>query len=433
VARSRPGPAPPRARVLVVDDAPDTLELIERNLLSQGYEVTTAGDARQALAVLGATPVDLLVTDVRMPGLSGMDLIREVRERHPGIEIVVITGYATVEGAVEALRTGAWDYLAKPFTDEELFQAVARALARRAAAPEPAGAEAHGLIGRSRAMRALHAALAAAAQQDGPVLLHGEPGSGRESAARVVHALAGRDGPFVRLSLGARPAPAGAPERLADAVQRAAGGTLYLADLDAAPGGMAAEVAGRLAPARRGAASGRAALVASSSVGPAGLERLFARCGALPRFAAVVAIPPLRERGDDVLELARYFLAEASRALGVAARAIGPAAAQALRVYAWPGNVRELRAAIMPLALAARDGPVVVGELPPGPAGAAVAEPGPPGTLAAAEREHIERALRAAGGNKSRAAAMLGIDRKTLRDKLRPAPPEDAGREPGGG
>ena len=138
-------------RILVVDDSPDTLELIQRNLALQGYAVHTAASAADALALLGSMPVDLVVTDVRMPGLSGIDLVREVRMRHPEIELIVITGYATIEGAVEALQLGAWDYLAKPFTDEELFQAVRRVLARRPALrPGSAAAltEFHGLLGR---------------------------------------------------------------------------------------------------------------------------------------------------------------------------------------------------------------------------------------------------------------------------------------------
>lgn len=195
---ARPGPAAgaTSTRILVVDDSADTLELIQRNLALQGYEVHASPGAAEALALLDAMAVDLVITDVRMPGLSGIDLIREVRQRHPAIELVVITGYATIEGAVEALQSGAWDYLAKPFTDEELFQTVRRALARRPAVarsrPEGTLIEFHGLLGRSRGMTALFESVGAAASGERAVLLCGEPGTGREAVARALHACSGR-------------------------------------------------------------------------------------------------------------------------------------------------------------------------------------------------------------------------------------------------
>jgi DNA-binding NtrC family response regulator len=412
-----------------VDDAPDMLELIQRNLASQGFAVSTAASARDALALLAAATVDLLVTDVRMPGLSGMDLVREVRERHPGIEIIVITGYATIEGAVEALQLGAWDYLAKPFTDEELFQAVRRVLARRpAGTPEPAApVEFHGLLGRSQVMRATFEALAAAAKRAGPLLLEGEPGSGRESAARAVHALAGRPGLFLRVSVDARSAGAAAGDApgmaLAVAARACAGGTLYLAELDGAGDETRRAVLDLLTGGRRGGDGAAVRIVGSIVADPAGRARGGRRLTELAgRFPLAVAIPPLRERGEDVVLLARRFLAEAASAAGLAARTLSPAAEQALRAYAWPGNVRELRVLATRLALAGRSGPVVAGELPATMAQPPGSESGADLTLAAAEREHILRVLRQTGGNKSRAAELLGIDRKTLRDKLREGP-----------
>ena len=426
-------------RILVVDDSPDTLELIQRNLALQGYAVHTAASAADALALLGSMPVDLVVTDVRMPGLSGIDLVREVRMRHPEIELIVITGYATIEGAVEALQLGAWDYLAKPFTDEELFQAVRRVLARRPALrPGSAAAltEFHGLLGRSRGMTTLFEALGAVASREQAVLLCGEPGSGREASARALHACSGRGGPFLRVSLDARllatPGDSAA-ETLAGFAASCAGGTLYLSALDVANEDALRGASALLGGARPGRSVGPPArLVASVAENPVALQRRGGgMAGLLRRFGAVVAIPPLRERGEDVVLLARRFLAEAASDAAVPARGLAETAELALRAHSWPGNVRELRDLAVRLARSGRSVAVEAGELP-------AAITGAPGrgavgdlTLATAEREHIARVLRECGGNKSRAAEILGIDRKTLRDRLRETK-GPAGGAPGG-
>jgi two-component system, NtrC family, response regulator HydG len=425
--RLAPPPAASGTRILVVDDSPDTLELIQRNLASQGYVVHTASSAAGALALLDSMTVDLVVTDVRMPGLSGIDLVRAVRVRHPGIELIVITGYATIEGAVEALQLGAWDYLAKPFTDEELFQAVRRVLARRPALrPKPASAltEFHGLLGRSRGMTNLFEALGAATAHEAPVLLCGEPGSGRETAARALHAGSGRDGPFLRVSLDAwRLAPQGesAVEMLAGFAASCADGTLYLSALDVVNEDVLRDVTALFDRAREDrTARSRARLVASVAEDRAALQRRGGgMAGLLRRFGLVVAIPPLRERGEDVVLLARRFLAEGAPDAGVPARALAETAELALRGHAWPGNVRELRDLAVRLARSGRSGAVEAGELPPAIARALGRGTAGDLTLQTAEREHIARVLRECAGNKSRAAEILGIDRKTLRDKLK--------------
>jgi two-component system, NtrC family, response regulator HydG len=438
-ARPAPPPAASGPRILVVDDSPDTLELIQRNLASQGHVVHTAASAADALALLDAMAVDLVVTDVRMPGLSGIDLVREVRTRHPGIELIVITGYATIEGAVEALQLGAWDYLAKPFTDEELFQAVRRVLARRTLPrPAPAGAlaEFHGLLGRSRGMTNLFEALGAAAEREAAVLLCGEPGSGREVAARALHAHSGRRGPFLRVSLDARllaPQGESAAETLAGLAASCAGGTLYLSALDVVNEEVRRGTSALLGGARAGrSVQSQVRLVASVAEDPAVLQqRGGGLAGLLRRFGAVVAIPPLRERGDDVVLLARRFLAEAASDAGVPARALAETAELALRAHPWPGNVRELRDLVIGLARSGRSGAIEAGELPSAIAGAPGRGTAGDLTLATAEREHIARVLRECGGNKSRAAENLGIDRKTLRDRLRETKGPAGGDPPG--
>ena len=180
-------------KILVVDDAPDTIEVLHRNLTIAGYQVRTAPGVPEALRALEAEAVDLVITDLRMPRISGLELVRHVRENHPDTEVMMITGYATVEGAVEAVKTGAEEYLAKPFTDEELLSAVQRALdrlrLRRTGRSErhTLPLASYGLIGRSEPMTALLESIAKASGTAAAVLIVGETGTGKELVARAVH------------------------------------------------------------------------------------------------------------------------------------------------------------------------------------------------------------------------------------------------------
>jgi len=177
--------------ILVVDDSPETLELTRRFLGSEGYRVFTVGGVPEAIRLLGEQPVDLVITDLKMPKASGLDLIRHVRENLKDTEVIMITGYATIEGAVAAVKLGAEEYLAKPFTREELVAAVERSLGalrvRRAAGSGGPPASVLGLVGESEGMRRVQAALSREALLDGPVLLVGERGSGKEAVARALH------------------------------------------------------------------------------------------------------------------------------------------------------------------------------------------------------------------------------------------------------
>lgn len=398
------------ADILVVDDALETLELIERNLVARGHRVRTAQRAGEAMARLAERAADVVITDIRMPGRSGYDLIDDVRERHPDVDIIVVTGYATVEGAVRALRSGAWDYLAKPFTSEELVRAVEHVLDRRARRAGAVAEDVHGLVGRSPAMRALASSLAEAAGVRGAVLLCGESGSGRETVARALHALGRPEGPYQRLALDG-PNPAAAASLAA-----AHGGVLHLAGFDDAT-----EDARRAAIEAIGAAADVLVVVSTTLA-----AEPLARAGGAARDlvglpARTIVLPPLRERAGDVTVLARHFLALAAAATGRPPRAPGEGAARALAAWSWPGNVRELRDLCLRLAYSGREGAIATDELPPAMRAFAAR------TLADVEREHVALALERAGGNKSRAAEMLGIDRKTLREKLRPAAPAGSG------
>jgi two-component system, NtrC family, response regulator HydG len=443
-------PRAERESILVVDDAKATLEVVERNLAAAGFRIVTAESVAQALQLLAARPVDLVITDLKMSGASGMELVRHVRDNLKDTEVMMITGYASVEGAVEAVKSGAEEYLAKPFTDDELIGAVGRALdklhRRRAArAPLPAPKIPFGLIGESEAMRAVHRAIAKAASTSATVLVSGESGTGKELVARAIHYSSKRAAaPFVAVNCGAIPeglmeselfghikgAFTGATESRAGFFQTADGGTIFLDEISETSPAMQIKLMRvlqdkevcmvgttqtRRVDVRIVAATNRDPLTLVST----GIlrEDLFYRLNVIN-----IAIPPLRERGDDVLLLARHFATHFAREFGRPSPDFSDRALQALREYYWPGNVRELENVVQRLVVMSEGDLVEVFDLPSLMRSSALRESGLNRTLAAVEAEHIRNVLANCGGNRSRAARVLGIDRKTLREKLKSPP-----------
>ncbi|MCK4431248.1 MAG: sigma-54-dependent Fis family transcriptional regulator, partial [Candidatus Aminicenantes bacterium] len=241
-----------KEHILVVDDSLDTLELLQRNLESKGYQVFTAPGAIEAIKILESTPMNLVITDLKMPKVNGLSLVRHIQENFKDTEVMMITGYPSIEGAVEAVKTGAEEYLAKPFTDEELFSAVKKVLdklhMRRAAhmrphKPPPAR---HGLIGESEAMHKVLNAIEKAASSSATILITGESGTGKELVARAIHYNSPRaSAPFVPINCGGIPealleselfgyikgAFTGATETRAGFFQTAEGGTIFLDEI----------------------------------------------------------------------------------------------------------------------------------------------------------------------------------------------------------
>ncbi|MCX7021758.1 MAG: sigma-54 dependent transcriptional regulator, partial [bacterium] len=239
-------------RILVVDDSPETLEMLRRTLTAEGYRVFTAGSVAEAVRLLDGTAVDLLITDLRMPNVSGLELVRHVRENNRDTEVMMITGYATVEGAVEAIKTGAEEYLPKPFTDEELFAAVGRSLEklglRRAAFRRRrlVSHDDYGIVGESKVMKKVFQAIGKAAGTSATVLITGESGTGKELVARAIHYHGSRaQAPFVPVNCGGIPeglleselfgyvkgAFTGANQSRAGFFQTAEGGTIFLDEI----------------------------------------------------------------------------------------------------------------------------------------------------------------------------------------------------------
>lgn len=433
-------------RILAVDDSPDTLEILRRNLAFRGFDILTAGGVEEAVRLLNAAPVALVITDIRMPGTDGFDLIRHVRENFKETEILVITGFPTVEGAVRAMKAGAEEYLAKPFTDEELFGAVDRALDKlriRKKAETPFTVPANcGLIGESAAMRRVFSAIAKASANSATVLIQGESGTGKEIIARAIHYSSRRASfPFVPVNCGSIPeqlleselfghvkgAFTGAASARAGFFQTADRGTILLDEISEASLSMQVKLL-------RVLQEKEICMVGSSSprrvdvrITAATNKDLYALIGKgifredLYYRLNVITIqaPPLRDRNDDIILLARHFIRKKSEEFGRALPRLSDEALQILRGYHWPGNVRELENVIQRL-VAMADGDVIEApDLPSLMRFSALRAGNLNRTLAEVEAEYIRDVLNSVKGNKSLAARMLGLDRKTLREKLR--------------
>lgn len=445
-----------KERILLVDDSPSTLEVLERNLASQGFSILTAGNVAQAIQILDANAVDLVITDLRMPGASGVDLVRHIRENFKETEVMIITGYPTVQSAVAAVKTGAEDYLAKPFTDEELFSSVRRilkTLRRKKAGSRPPLQKmpaAYGLLGESPAIVRVGNMIAKAAMTPATVLITGESGTGKELVSRAIHYTSRRaSAPFVPVNCGAIPeelieselfghikgAFTSATETRAGFFQTADGGTIFLdevSEMSLATQVKLLRVLQDKEICMVGSSRPRKVdvrIVASTNKDLLGLVRkgafredLFFRVNVI-----TIDLPPLRERGNDIQLLIGHFSKKFADEMAKKAPVFSPRALQALQDYHWPGNVRELENVIQRMIVLMDDDVVDVPDLPPLMRFSASREGDLGRTLAEVEAGYIRNVLASVDGNRTRASEVLGIDRKTLRKKLHnTAGPEEA-------
>lgn len=434
--------------ILIVDDVPDTVEILERNLTEQGYQTYTAPGTAQALEILDATKIDLVITDYKMPGVNGLDLVKHVRENFKDTEIMMITGYASVEGAVEAIKSGAEEYLSKPFTDDELLAAIQKALdklhQRKAGHQLSQMTETtpYGLIGASEAMAKISNMLRKAASTTSTVLITGESGTGKELVARAIHYCSARgSGPFVPVNCGGIPdglleselfghvkgAFTGATQSRAGFFQTADGGSIFLDEISELSGSLQVKLLRVLQDKRvRMVGADRPCevdvkILAATNTDLHGLvkkgtfrEDLFFRLNVI-----TISVPPLRERGDDILLLTHHFATKFAKEFSKPVPRFSDRALQALKNYDWPGNVRELENIVHRIVVMTDDESIDVPDLPSLMRFSAVRGYGLDRTLAEVEAEHIQRVLSSTGGNKTSAAKVLGIDRKTLREKLK--------------
>jgi two-component system response regulator AtoC len=450
-------------KVLVADDKENMLKLFAK-ILADGYLVETAPDGARALALVATRPYDVVVTDIRMPGVDGFELLGAVKARAPATEVVMMTGHATVMDAVRAMKMGAFDYLEKPFDPDAALAVVAhaaehkrRADAARVATPPGEEAAFHNLVGASAPMRDVYRLLDRAAQVDATVLLVGETGTGKELAARAIHYHSARcQRRFVPVNCGALPAElveselfghargafTGAAAAKAGLFEEAEGGTIFLDEVGELP--LTTQVklnrvlqereirrVGDTTPTKvdvRIVAATHRDLREEVKAGRF-REDLFYRVNVL-----TVRLPPLRERPDDVPLLAAHFLEKHARAARRTLRGFAPEALRRLAGHAWPGNVRELEN-VIERAVAVAGGEVVgVEDLPPelaAPPGLSEA-PVSVAPLAAlpyrdaiaeardrVSRDYLVALMKEFGGNVTRAAERAGMERESLHRLLR--------------
>ena len=434
-----------------MDDTPTALEVIQRNLSSSGYRIYTASNAVDAIQLLENIPIDIVITDYKMPKVSGLDLIRHVRENYYNTEVIMITGYASVKGAVEAVKMGAEEYLPKPFTDEELFAAVELALKKqelhktvRDGKPR-VDPKSFGILGKSKPIRMVLRDIEKAAESTATVLVLGESGTGKELVARAVHYSSSQaSAPFVPVNCGAIPeklleselfgyvkgAFTGANESRAGFFQTADGGTIYLDEINEMSPSMQVKLLRVLQDKQvlmigaRKAQKVNTRIVASSNKDLRSLvekgvfrEDLFFRLNVI-----TIRIPPLRERREDIALLISHFAANFAAEQGKPAPVFSDETLQVLMNYSWPGNIRELENLIQRLVIMAENPIIKVPDLPTIMRFSAISSPGSFRPLAEEEAAYIRMVLAGVGGNKSRAAKILCIDRKTLREKLKTDP-----------
>jgi DNA-binding NtrC family response regulator len=444
-----------RGRILVVDDEPLKRITLQIELSELGFEVFEAADALAARRIFDSKPIDVLVSDVRLPGANGLDLLAHVKQARSDVGVILMTAYASVDTAVQAIKGGAYDYITKPFTTQELVPKLERLLAMRCEVPRNEEVEQLSqLIAISQSMKRLFAQVRAVADSDRTILLRGESGTGKELFAEAIHDLSRRaDKPLVRFSCAAlqpsvleselfgheKGAFTGAIRQKPGRFELAHTGTILLDEVDDIP----LEIQVKLL---RVVEQQEFERVGGETPVHVDVRLLCAtKCDLLKlvkegRFredlyyrlnVISLAIPPLRERPDDIPLLARHFLKKHAALIGDQVATISPAALDQLLRHDWPGNVRELEH-VMERALAFCGGSEIRPEHVTAPAGERVEpaawaaglepteawRPGLTDTLSDIERRMILMALRQCDNNQVRAAQRLGIPRTTLRDKM---------------
>ncbi len=456
----------PPGQILLVDDDPPILRLLEFELDQAGYSTVSAHNGAEAFELLAKEDIDVIVLDLRLPGVSGRDLLVQFREQWPAIPVIMLTAEESVEEIVECMRRGARDYVCKPFDRPRLLTSVANAqqeaqmnarISRLAA--EKRSAEGFGrLIGRSSAMTKVRELLARAAQAEVTVLLTGDSGTGKEVAARALHAEGCRSGgPFVAVNCGAIPeslieselfghAKGSFTGAIADRpgyFEQSKGGTILLDEIGELPMPMQVRLLrvlqerqvqrigdDRLRPVDVRVVAATNRHLAQMVQGGTFREDLYYRLAVFP-----IELPPLCDRGQDISLLAEALLEAHSQRTGAERLRISHEAREAMLCYPWPGNVRELQNALERACVLAEGDQIALADLPdvlvcavlpddPDPPlqeAARSGESAPPGEirpLAEEERLLILRALEAVNGNMTQAARLLGIGRATIYRKI---------------
>lgn len=435
-------------RILIVDDELHVRESLSHWFTEDGYETEAAGSGSEALSLLGRRSFDVIVSDIKMPKMDGLELLGRVREKDPNVAIVLVTAYASVDTAVHALKAGAYDYLVKPFDPEELSRIVAKACEKVSLTKENAalkqrlkrsGPEI--VTGTSPEMGKIMELAEMVAPTDTSVLIRGESGTGKELVARLIHTRSQRAfGAIVAVNCGAlseslleselfgheKGAFTGAVNRRKGKIELADGGTLFLDEIGEVSPKVQVELLRALEDRKITRLGGSQEIPVNFRLICAtnrNLEKavrdgefrddLFFRINVFS-----LTIPPLRDRPEDILPIAEHFLERYAGAMGRQARGFSPEVRDFLVRYPWPGNVRELANAIERSLVVCQGAEIQRAHLP------IVETDGNEATdsdqsLSALEDKHIRRVLKQNGFNVTHAAKVLGIDRVTLYNKMR--------------
>jgi two-component system response regulator HydG len=442
------------ATLLIADDDPGLRESLERTLTREGYRVVLASDGRAALERVQAGGVDLIVTDLKMPGLTGLELLRAAKAMMPDVDVILLTAFGTVEEAVKAMKDGAYDFLTKPFRREQLIKLIDKALERRdlieqnrALKKQLEDIRAKGqMIGDSPSWRRMMTLVEQVADSSATVLIQGESGSGKELVARTIHERsARRNGPFVAVNCAALPetlleselfgyekgAFTGAAGRKEGRFELAHAGTLFLdevADLSLVTQPKILRVLQegefeRLGGTRLLQVDVRIVAATNQDLSEMVKDKRFREDLYYRLNVITIRVPPLRERHEDIRLLAQYYLRIYGAKNGRKLEGFSNEAIERLESYAWPGNVRELENLVERTVILARKDRIDAEDLPEEvmgvkrpPRDAILELIGTP--LADIEQRLLDETLRITGGNKTQAAKLLGIDVRTVARKL---------------
>jgi two-component system response regulator HydG len=439
----------PKGHILVVDDEPSMRTTLSILLKKEGYQVSQAGDGIEALKILEHGQYDMVLTDLKMEGADGIELLRQVKTAAPQTEVLIFTAYGTVTSAVEAMKLGAYDYIGKPFDEEELLLKVSRALERKALVREVQDlrAELKGqrgmgeIIAASKEMKEVLTKVTQVAPTEATVLIEGESGTGKELVARAIHqGSPRRDRPFIPINCSSFPetlleselfgyekgAFTGAEKGRKGLFEAAHQGTLFLDEI----GDMPRPLQGKLLRAlqegevrRLGSTDPIKVQVRIVAATNQQIEALVSqgilRDDLFYRLNVVrISIPPLRERRDDIIPLAHHFLEIYRKGSQKEITGFDPEVIQAMLNHPWPGNVRELENAVERGVILARSPSIMKEDLSLG-LPLLDGSSGGTTTLKEFQRHHILSVLERHGGNQAKAARELGIGRNTLWRRLK--------------
>ncbi len=439
-----------KASILIVDDEKNVSQLLDKVIAKQGYTTYSASSAREALDIINVHHIDILISDIKMPEMSGIELLKAVKELDTSIEVILITAFATLETAVEALKMGARDYITKPFNLEEIFQSIDRIVGTgedlEEDLTEGGGQIENYLTAKSEVMQHMLKLLNQVAKSNATVILYGETGTGKEIASKTIHDMSDRkDKAFVKVNCAAIPenlleselfgyekgAFTGAATKKPGRFELADGGTIFLDEIGDMPLGLQAKLLRVLQEKEFERLGGTKTLkvdvriIAATNKNLANLvkqgkfrEDLYYRLSVVP-----IQIPPLRKRKEDIPTLVEHFLLRSAVISKQPEKKVSKEALQRLISYEWPGNIRELENTIERCVVVTSGNLITLDDLPENIRGteesASLSEAGTlDEAVDSAEKNAIIKVLEECGGNRTQASQRLGISRRSLHRKL---------------